>query len=98
MSKERRFRFGKHTSIPDGLEDSIHKLLKLECVRRTILGRFYPAKNRFPKGFLKYQTDTNSGIRINGYIPSGIQEIFVSITPPSKRNIIIKYINNTYSK
>ena len=48
--RKRKFGMGKHTNIPKGLESSIENLANHENVTRTILGRFYPCKNKFPKG------------------------------------------------
>ena len=94
----RRLGMGKHTSIPHGLKDSIDDLASHEYVTRIILGRFHPRGTRFPNGHLKYQTDTQSGIKVNGYASGGVLEIFARIHPLDKRQVVIDYINQTYVK
>lgn len=87
---------GRHTSIPEGLKKSLENLISKSPVKRTILGRFYNCHPKFGKGYLKYQMDTLKGIKVNGYINSGVQEIFVVIDPPERRNDVIDYIQKTY--
>jgi len=97
MSKgKRKYGLGKHAHVKEGLEDPIKELYDHEFVTRIIFGRFKNCKNRYPRGSLKYLTDTSSGIKINGYTPIGVQEIFVTIIPPSERNSVIEYISRTY--
>lgn len=89
---------GKHTHIPEGLRDSIEDLASQEYISRVILGKFSPCGNKFQKGHLKYQMDTQSGIKINGYTPSGVLEIFATIYPVDKRQKVIDYISQNYRR
>jgi hypothetical protein len=87
---------GRHTSIPEGLKKSLENLIFQSQVKRTILGRFYNCHPKFQKGYLKYQMNTPTGIKVNGYIKSGVQEIFVVIDSLEKRQEVIDYIKKTY--
>ncbi len=94
--KRRKFGLGRHTSIPEGLKDSIEDLANQECVDRIILGRFSPCRNKFQKGHLKYQMNVPAGIKVNGYTPGGVLQIVVTISPLDQRQRVINYINQMY--
>ena len=96
--RKKRFGMGRCQRIPEGLEDSLEDLYGQAHITRVILGVFHHCSNKFRKGHLKYQYNTSSGIKLHGYTPSSVIEVFVSIDPLDKRNEVIDYISKNYPR
>jgi hypothetical protein len=94
MAKRRKFGMGKHTSIPDGLRDAVEYLSGHDLVDRVILGRTEGSRNKYPKGSLKFQMGTRSGIKVNGYAPRSVTSIYVLIKPVDKRAEVVEHVRS----
>lgn len=67
----------KHRSVDKSLKKQIAWLQSLDIVTKIILGLAECCRHAFPPGHLKYQGETEAGIRLNGYGGKGIIKIFV---------------------
>jgi hypothetical protein len=79
---------GKHKSLDKSLKPVIAWLESLDIVERIILGISEACRHTYSPGHLKYQGDTEAGIRLNAYSGKGVTKIFVRVETEDKDKLI----------
>ena len=79
---------GKHQSMDKNLKRSISWLKKIPSVTKIVLGFSECCRHKFSPGFLRFKSDVDGGIKINGYSGKGVTDIFVKIEPISQRDTV----------
>lgn len=87
---------GAHTSIDKDTKPEVEWLESLKEVRRVILDRHEVCRHKYSPGTLKYQSDTDNGIRIKAYTGNGVRSLFVIVEPVESRPALIKMIAERY--
>jgi hypothetical protein len=90
-------RTGKHTSTDKSLKGPVNRLLAQKGVDRVVLGPYHNCRHRFPVGSLRFQADTDTGIKVKGYCGDGIRDLFVYLVDPvGLRESIKCYLKEEY--
>lgn len=83
---------GKHKSLDKALKPNIRWLESLFCIKKVVLGISEACRHRYSPGTLRFKSDVDGGIKMNGYSGIGVTDIFVKIDPISERERIKQLI------
>lgn len=88
MSKKK----GKHKSLDKAVKPNIRWLESMPCIKKVVLGISESCRHRYAPGTLRFKSDVDGGIKINGYSGLGVTDIFIKIDPISERERIKQLI------
>lgn len=83
---------GKHTSLDKMLKLNINWLEAHLAVKKVILGFSECCRHKYRPGAIKFKTDVEGGIKVNGYSGKGVTDIFILISPIAERNAVKQVI------
>jgi len=70
------------------LKRSIQWLEGIPSIKKVVLGFSECCRHKYAPGFLRFKSDVDGGIKINGYSGSGVTDIFVKIEPIDQRETV----------
>ena len=83
---------GKHQSMDKHLKRSIAWLKDTPSVTKIVLGFSECCRHKFSPGVLRFKSDVEGGIKINGYSGKGVTDIFIKIEPINQREFVKKQL------
>lgn len=84
MSKKK----GKHKSLDKAMKPHIRWLEAMPCITKVVLGISEACRHRYAPGTLRFKSNVDGGIKINGYSGIGVTDIFIKIDPITERERI----------
>lgn len=87
---------GKHTSLDKALKRNINFLENHFAIKKIILGFSECCRHKYRPGAIKFKTDTDGGIKVNGYSGKGVTDIFILISPIEARNAVKQVIDEKF--
>ncbi len=79
---------GRHTSSDKHLKNNILWIEKLASVQKVVLGISEACRHKYPPGHIRFKSDIDGGIKVNGYSGTGVIDIFIKIDPISNRECV----------
>ena len=87
----------KHQSIEKELKRNLLWLEKLDCITKVVIGISEACRHRYSPGVIRFRSDVDGGIKVNGYSGKGVTDIFLRLDPMSKREEIKAVIAERFS-
>lgn len=81
---------GKHKSAASDLDLSLRWLESLDSVKKVVLGKTENCRHSYPPGYVRYKSDTEGGIKVNGYSGNGVIDIFIRCESDDRENVAEK--------
>jgi hypothetical protein len=79
---------GRHTSLDKHLKKHILWVEEIPGVQKVVLGFSEACRHKYPPGHIRFKSDVDGGIKVNGYSGKGVIDIFIKIDPISQREQI----------
>ena len=89
---------GKHRSVEKAMKLSIRWIENINCIKKVILGISEACRHKYAPGTLRFKSDVDGGIKINGYSGLGVTDIFIKIDPISEREHIKQLIAERFTQ
>lgn len=83
---------GRHKSLDKAMRLSIRWIESISCIKKVVLGISESCRHKYAPGTLRFKSDVEGGIKINGYSGLGVTDIFIKIDPISERETIKQLI------
>lgn len=79
---------GKHTSLDKSLKKNIDWIEAHPSVKKVVLGFSEGCRHKYAPGTIRFKSDVDGGIKVNGYSGKGVTDIFIRIEPIEAREIV----------
>jgi len=79
---------GRHTTLDKHLKNHILWVENIPGVQKVVLGISESCRHKYPPGHIRFKSDVDGGIKVNGYSGKGITDIFIKIDPISEREAV----------
>lgn len=79
---------GRHQTLDKHLKSHILWVEHIPGVQKVILGISEACRHKYPPGHIRFKSDVDGGIKVNGYSGKGITDIFIKIDPISERESV----------
>ncbi len=76
---------GRHQSLDSHVKKNLEWLKGIPGVAKVVIGISESCRHRFPPGYIRFKSDVEGGIKINGYSGNGVTDLFIKIDPISER-------------
>lgn len=85
----------KHQTLHKEVKINVNRLRAHKFIKRISIGPYENCRHKYRPGVLKFQRETSSGWKINGYDGSGIYTLYIYLEQPEsieQRNSIAMYM------
>ena len=79
---------GRHKSLDNHLKNNVLWVESISGVQKVVLGISESCRHKYPPGHIRFKSDVDGGIKLNGYSGKGVTDMFIKIDPISKREAI----------
>ena len=79
---------GRHKSLDSHLKNNVLWVENIPGVQKVVLGISESCRHKYPPGHIRFKSDVDGGIKVNGYSGKGVTDMFIKIDPISKREAI----------
>lgn len=76
---------------------SIRWIETLPCIKKVVIGISEGCRHRYAPGTIRFKSDVEGGIKINGYSGLGVTDIFIKISPISEREYVKQLIAERFN-
>ncbi len=87
---------GRHTSTDKHLKNNILWIENLPAVQKVVLSISEACRHKYPPGHIRFKSDVDGGIKVNGYSGTGVIDIFIKIDPITERDAVKKAIGERF--
>lgn len=78
----------RHQTLDPHVKRSVLWLKSQPYVTKIVIGISECCRHKYAPGYLKFKTDVDAGIKLNGYSGKGVTDLFVKIDPISERDSV----------
>jgi hypothetical protein len=88
----------KHQSLDKHVKLNITWVKTLPAVTKIVIGFSEACRHKYPPGHIRFKSDVDGGIKINGYSGKGVTDLFIKIDPITERENVKMAIQKRFER